>query len=163
MVFFLGASADWIERFRLYWYPRLHPYLERFGGYGVGTVGYNQYVGHVDEDEEVIEEELVSAGFQRNPIACLKSLPDGRVSEGSWAIRSRTDPTGEINRGMQVHVTFFERDDGEPGREVYAHYEDDWRASPSRHLREVNFDAERGAALAIELIDEYTFLSRIPK
>lgn len=81
--FLLDSDDDWIENTRRRLYPRLHPVLERFGGYAVGGVGFNQYVGTFDEDEEDIEEELADAGARRNPIACLKNLPDGRVSEGS--------------------------------------------------------------------------------
>lgn len=163
MKFLLDADDDWQEGFRRFWYPRLHPVLERFGGYGVGLVGDEQYVGHFDEDEEAIEEELVSAGFRRNPIACLKSLPDGRVSEGSWSVLAADDLTGSVAYGMQLHISLFERDDGQPGREIYAHYEDDWRVSPSPHLRGENLDLLRGVVLAVVLIDDHTFLFRISK
>lgn len=150
--YFLGADDDWQEDFRSYAYPRLHPLLTPFGGYGVGRVGWNQYVGTVSIDEEVLEEELVALGFERNPIACFKSLPDGRESEGSWALRDdRLDP----NR--QLHITIFERDDGEPGRVVYGHEEYDWRVRPFWHLQGKDFDPEGGAEYARELIDGRTF------
>jgi hypothetical protein len=159
--FLLGSDDDWIENVRLWLYPRLHPILERYGGYGIGGVGNRQYVGFFDEDEEVIEEEMEAAGGRRNPIACLKSLSDGRVSEGSWAFLAEDDPTGVIEPGMQVHITLFDREDGEPGRELYAHYEDDWRTSPRSHLKETNFDIQQGVEIATELIDEHTYLIRL--
>jgi hypothetical protein len=155
--FLIDADDDWQEGFRSYAYPRLHPYLKPFGGYGVGTVGYNQYVGTVSIDEEVLEEEFVDLGFYRNPIACFKNLPDGRESEGSWALRSRHDQNSRLDPGRQLHVTLFEREDGEPGRELYAHEEYDWQVYPIRHLREVDFDPEAGSAYARELIDTRTF------
>lgn len=73
------------------------------------------HAGVFHEDEEVLEEELYTLGFRRNPIACFKSLPDDRPSEGFWSIRAGDDPLERIEPGMQVHDTMFERDDGEPG------------------------------------------------
>lgn len=159
MRFLLDADDDWIEGFMVAVYPSLHPILKPFGGYAVGTVGYNQYVGTFEEDEEVIEEELVAAGALRNPVACLKSLRDGRVEEGNWRVTFRNDPLGKIEPGFQLHIHLFERADGLPGRELYAHYEDDWAVSPIAHLREKNFSVEKGVELAQELIDEHTFLT----
>lgn len=152
----LGSDDDWIEIFRQAVYPQLHPYLKPFGGYGVGHVGENQYLGKVNENEGAIEQELDDRG-RRNPVACLKSLTDGRVSEGSWVVLHEDAPA-LIEEGMQLHITLFVRSDGEPGRELYAHYEDDWRASPFAHLREKNFDVERGVALGSTYFDEHTYL-----
>lgn len=152
----LDANDDWIETLRLTLYPKLHPYLEPFGGYAVGSVGSGQYVGTLDEGEETIEDALDDRG-RRNPIACLKSLDDGRVSEGSWVLLHGDCP-GLIEAGMQVHITLFKRADGEPGRELYAHYEDDWRVAPIPHLRATNFDASVGVDLATEYLDEHTHL-----
>ncbi|MFC7199500.1 hypothetical protein [Halospeciosus flavus] len=156
--FLLDSDDDWIETVRRVLYPRLHPYLVPFGGYGVGTTTLNQYVAHLDEDEEAIEEELVAAGGERNPIACFKTLPDGRLSEGSWRFTHATDPTGRVEPGMQLHITLFERDDGLPGREVYAHYEDDWMADASGHLKGANFSASKGVSYATVLFDNHTYL-----
>lgn len=151
-----NANDDWQEGVRRRWYPLIHPFIEPFGGYAVGTVGGNQYVGVLAEAEDAIEDALDDRG-RRNPIACLKSLEDGRVSEGSWAILHGDSPD-LVEPGMQLHVTMFVRSDGEPGRELYAHLEDDWRVSPLAHLREKNFDPERGVALAMEYFDTHTHL-----
>lgn len=61
---------------------------------------------------------------------------------------------------MQVHVTMFDRDDGEPGRELYAHYEDDWRVSLRDHLAETHFSSSAGVEYTKELIDNRTYLIR---
>jgi hypothetical protein len=61
---------------------------------------------------------------------------------------------------MQLHLTLFERQDGKAGREIYAHYEDDWRVSPLPHLRAENFSERQGVELLTELIDEHSFLVR---
>ncbi|UBF22187.1 hypothetical protein HRTV-2_gp39 [Halorubrum virus HRTV-2] len=161
--FLLDSDDDWQEKTRRSLYPWLHPRLQRLGDligvpmYAMGGVGHNQYVGKLDEGEEAIEIDLVDLGFRRNPIACLKSLPDGRVSEGSWALVHEDAPE-VIEPGMQLHVTMFERDDGQPGREIYAHYEDDWRTSPLTHLREKNFSVLKGVEIAREYLDSESFL-----
>lgn len=156
MNFLLDSDDDWIETVRRRYYPRLHPYLKRVGGYGIGHVGQAQYVGTFDESEDVIEDELDDRG-RRNPIACFKSLHDGRKSEGSWAIL-HTDSPDLVAPGMQLHLTLFERKDSKPGRELYAHYEDDWRVSPIKHLREANFDVATGVELTTKYVNEHTFL-----
>lgn len=152
----VSSNDDWIEPFRRTLYPKLHPYLELVGGYGVGHVGEKQYIGKLDESEDAIEVELDDRG-RRNPIACLKSLDDGRVSEGSWVLLHGDNPA-LIEEGMQVHITMFQREDGETGRELYAHYEDDWRSAPLDHLRENNFSASDGVTRATEYLDEHTYL-----
>ena len=157
--FLLDSDDDWQEGLRAWLYPRLHPLLKQFGGYGVGETRLNQYVGKFSEGEESIELELVDAGFRRNPIACFKSLPDGRASEGSWVLLNEDAPD-YVAPGMQLHVTMFERDDGQKGREIYAHYEDDWRSAPVAHLRAKNFNAAAGVDIAGDYLDERTFLVR---
>lgn len=154
----VDADDDWQEGFRRFWYPRLHHVLALFGGYGTGHVGKAQYVGLLRADEELIEEEMVRAGARRNPLAAYKRLSDGRLSEGSWVFLSDDDPSGRVEEGMQLHITLFERADGEPGREVYAHYEDDWRDSPSAHLRGENMSATAGVSMAVEVFFDYTRL-----
>ncbi|UBF19989.1 hypothetical protein HRTV-22_gp34 [Halorubrum virus HRTV-22] len=157
--FLLDSDDDWQEGLRAWLYPRLHPFLTPFGGYGVGETRLNQYVGAFSEGEESIELELVDAGFRRNPIACFKSLPDGRESEGSWVLIPEDAPD-YVAPGMQLHVTMFKRADGQKGREMYAHYEDDWRSAPFAHLRAKNFSAAAGVDIARDYLDKETFLVR---
>lgn len=158
----LNADDDWIESLRLYFYPKLHDPLSDLGDligvdlYALGHVGQSQFVGVLEEDEDTIEEEIDNAA-ERNPIACLKSLEDGRTSEGSWVLRHEDNPD-LVEEGMQVHITMFDREDGGKGREIYAHYEDDWRAAPLAHLREKNFSSERGAEIATEYLDNHSYL-----
>lgn len=157
----LGPKHDWIEWFRRILFPFLHPALRRFGGYSIGTVGENQYVGTFDEDEEIIEQEIAATGAIRNPVAAFKTQRDGRLSEGSWAFLHKSDPSYRTEPGMQVHITMFERRDGKPGRELYAHYEHDWRESPAEHLAEIGFDVARGVSIAKEIVDDHTYLIRL--
>jgi len=159
---YLNADDDWIESLRLYLYPKLHEPLSGFGDsigvrlYATGGVGGNQYVGTLSENEEVIEKELDERAV-RNPIACLKTLPDGRVSEGSWVLLHDENPA-LIEPGMQLHLTMFDREDGEAGREIYAHYEDDWRTAPLAHLRGKNFNPKEGVSIATEYFNDETYL-----
>lgn len=160
----LNSNDDWIESFRQSLYPRIHPLLSAFGDkigvnlYAIGHVGKAQYVGKFDEGEEAIEREFDDRG-ERNPVAALKSLEDGRTSEGSWVVLHEHAPT-LIEPGMQLHFTLFVREDGETGRELYAHYEDDWRAAPLAHLRSKNFSPTKGVNIAETFLDEYTNLVR---
>lgn len=161
--YLLDSDDDWIEATRRKIYPKIHDELVSLGDligirlFATGTVGWNQYVGKFDEDEESIEEELEALSSIRNPIACLKELRDGRLSEGSWVLLHEDYPE-LIEEGMQLHFTLFERDDGQPGREVYAHYEDDWRVSPIAHLRGENWDVKHGVKIAGEVFNDSTFL-----
>lgn len=152
----LDADDDWMEGVRRKWLPRLHPFIEVVGGYSVGTVYGEQYVGHAFEPEDVVEEALEERA-RRNPIACLKSLEDGRVSEGSWVVLHDDCPE-LVEPGMQLHITLFAPENDNIGRELYAHYEDDWRVRPFAHVREENFQPVRGAEMATVFFDEYTFL-----
>lgn len=154
--YLIDSNDDWQEQLRRNYYPKLHKYLKPFGGYATGHVGEKQYIGKFNEDEDAIEAELDDRG-RRNPIACLKSLSDGRVSEGSWVILHEDCPD-LVEEGMQIHMTLFVRADGKSGREIYAHYEDDWRSAPIAHLRESNFQVEKGAKLGTEYVNEYTNL-----
>lgn len=159
----LDADDDWQEGFRRRVFPRIHRALVSIGDsigvplYAAGTLWYVGHAATLDEGEEVIEEELVELGFRRNPVACFKSLKDGRRSEGSWALIHEDGPD-VVEPGMQLHVTLFERGDGRPGRELHAHYEDDWRSAPISHLRAEKFSYDEGVARLVELLDEETFL-----
>lgn len=156
------ADDDWQEGLRARLYPRLHGPLDRLGArlgvplYAVGTFRGEHPVGYLEEDEEVIETELVALGARRNPVACYKSLPDGRTSEGSWCFTHRDLPE-YVERGMQLHLTLFTSERG-PGREIYAHYEDDWRVSPLKHLRAANYNPGLGRIRARELLDRESHL-----
>lgn len=159
----LNADDDWQESLRATWYPRLHPYLVNVGGYGVGNVSENQYTGKVEINEDALEELLVDLGFERNPIACYKTTEDGRGSEGSWVLLSHNDPGDFVKDGYQLHVTLFERRDGEAGRELYAHHEPDWRQSPIKHLYPAKFpgvtwDTDKAAEYTEQLLNERTYV-----
>lgn len=151
--------ADWHEPLRKYLYPHLHPFLELFGGYGVGTVSDTQLVCVLGTDEEVIEKELAEVGFVRNPISAYKTHPDSRESEGSWVLLAADDPCNRLDDGRQLHITLLPRNDGQPGREVFAHDEYDWRKHPLKHLREEHFRARDGVQHAKHIIDEHTYFS----
>lgn len=78
----LDANDDWIEALRRWLWPKLHPLLDPFGGYAVGTAGDDQHVVTLDVGEESFEETLVELGFVRNPIACYKHKVDRDAVRG---------------------------------------------------------------------------------
>jgi hypothetical protein len=161
----IGSDDDWIEPLRNYLFPRLHSYASKFGEligvplYATANVGWNQYVGYFEENEDDIEVELQEVGMVRNPVAALKTLPDGRESEGSWVLLHENAPD-VVDPGMQLHLTLFKFDSDKAGREVYAHYEDDWRDSPIDHTEAENFSPKMGVKLARSYLDENSFLLR---
>ena len=156
----VNDDDDYVEEVRGYLYPKLHPYLVKFTpAYGVGQMTQKEYVGAVKENEETVESELVDLGFVRNPIACYKSLQDGRESEGSWVLLPERDDHGVLERDdQQLHVTLFQRKAGAPGRALYAHREFDWRDRPMAHLRGKALSRQDGRSMTRELLNEYSFL-----
>jgi len=162
--FAIDADDDYVEKFRGYVYPRIHEFLTEYTpAYGVGTVGERQYAGKVGEPEEVIEREFVDLGLVRNPIACYKSHPDGRESEGSWVLIAERDEYDLLpSEEYQLHITLFPRRDDKRGREVYAHQEIDWRDAPMKHLRGVDFKPKHGAQDAKTLLHDHSYLTLKP-
>lgn len=162
--FIIDSDDDWQEGFRATYYPWLNSHLESIGKkigiplYATGHVSNSQYIGVALEGEETIEEELVKAGFRRNPIACYKSLKDGRKSEGSWVLLHEDAPE-YVEKEMQIHLTLFEAEIDNSYRELYAHYEDDWRTSWLKHLKETNFSTKVGVEKATDVINDETFLT----
>jgi hypothetical protein len=155
----LNADDDYMEEFRGYWYPRLHPLLDKYTpAYGKASVSERQLVGTVDVTEETLEEELVDIGFVRNPLAAYKIHEDGRESEGSWVLLEEHDEYDIIDPGMQLHLTLFKSHAKVDGRAIYAHYEDDWRVSPLAHLRSENLSGAVGAQKAHRLLDAKSFV-----
>ncbi len=69
-----------------------------------------ELVGLIDAPPEEVEQLLWDAGAVRQPLAALKTLPDGRKEVGSWAFRDG------LLAETQTHVILF---DGDPrGRDV---------------------------------------------
>jgi hypothetical protein len=151
-MFGLDTEDDWIEEARRFLYPRIHPYLTKYGGYGIGTTTWDQYVYSALADDQTIEEALWDCGFRRNPVAAYKSLPDGRESQGSWVLWHEEAPH-IVEWGKQLHVTLFYAPDGIPGYELYAHYEYDWRRFPRRHLRGDDIEVESAVRITRNLLD----------
>lgn len=144
----LDENDDYWEALRRFYLPKLM---------GSGTVTPDQYTGYFRESEEAIEAELVDLGFRRNPIAYFKEHTDGRQSEGSWVLLHEDAPD-VIPRGMQLHLTLFACNNG-TWRDVYAHYEYDWRKHPILHLLEIEFSADAGIHLARRVLNDHSFLT----
>jgi len=144
----LGADDDYWPMIR----RRLLPLLDKVGAtsglYAAHQQSPSEFVGVVEEiDEGQLERELEAAGFHRNPLASLKTSPQGWESDGSWArrhgrirwlgdaLREVSLPiagpvarmlgrffqsSGEVFAKRQTHVTLYAR---ENGVWLYAHSE----------------------------------------
>jgi len=173
----LGADDDWIEPLRRWLYPKIHPHLKKYGGYGIGHVSDVQYVCTIPEGEEHFEE-IIDNHWERNPISSYKTHSDGRESSGSWRLRGKTDPYGLINdEKMQLHVTLFDSssssssdetsdsvdeasdDASQRHTDVYCHQEYDWMVDPRKHLSETHMDSELGRRKCLQYIDLHTDLN----
>lgn len=152
----LGADDDWIESFRRTWYPRFHGTLARFGGFGVAVTPHHGYALTLDTDEETLEQELVAAGFIRNPVAAYKTHTDGRPSEGSWVLLREEVPA--LPRDRQLHVTLFPSSSGS-GIDLYAHEEYDWRVRPVAHLRSKDLNRTNAVEKVRRILDERTYFN----
>jgi len=144
----LGPAADGWEYVR----RGLWPLLDRLAP-GMHYASYEltdrELVGLIDAPSEEVEQLLWEAGFVRQPLAALKTLPDGRKEVGSWAFRdSLLAPT-------QTHVILFEGIlEGETL--VAAHQEASpllpWTALD--HYRGRGLDVEAGERAVRERLDE---------
>lgn len=113
----------------------------------------NRFVGRVPMPEEEFEEVLHDLGFERNPLASLKSLRSGEVEEGSWR------KVGFEESEMQLHLVLY---DGEPMRSgdagytyLYAHWEYRWDIHPWKHYRGHDLNGPEGVRRMKKMLDEY--------
>jgi len=144
----LGPAADGWEYLR----RSLLPLLDRLAP-GTHYASYEltdrELVGLIDAPPEEVEQLLWEAGAVRQPLAALKTLPDGRKEVGSWAFRE-----GLLAR-TQDHVILFEGIlEGETL--VAAHQEASpllpWTALD--HYRGRGLDVEAGERAVRERLDE---------
>jgi len=149
----LGPAADGWEYLR----RGVWPLLDRLAP-GTHYASYEltdrELVGLIDAPPEEVEQLLWNAGAVRQPLAALKTLPDGRKEVGSWAFRdSLLAPT-------QTHVVLFEGIlEGETL--VAAHEEPSpllpWTALD--HYRGRGYDVEAGERAVRERLDEGVWAS----
>jgi hypothetical protein len=142
----LGPDADWVEVVRAVCLPLLDPVVERLvGGVGAAYEISDHEVVYVVDDVEAFEHRLWQAGYRRNVMSALKTLPDGTDQASAWVLR---DPA-IVGERMQVDVQVF--DDGR----VAAHHEpssalrwlvEDWTVLRD-HYRGVGYDPVAGADL----------------
>lgn len=154
----MGHQRDWFnEQFRRRVWPKLHPLLQRVGGYAIGVTPENQLAAVFEQDIEEVEHQVMhSLGFGRNNIACLKHRETGEWSDGSWVWR----PDGWLSE-MQLHITLYDGifdGEGMAGQSevttAYAHWEDNYWVSPFDHLDGANFQPREGVRRFQEMLDE---------
>jgi hypothetical protein len=107
----------------------------------------SQYVGCVDMSEERFEEELAQLGFERNPLASLKTRAGtSEVEEGSfrWVPNSPT----KLNTDYQLHCVIYDGSlipDANTGETyVYTHWEKRWDREPMAHYNSEDFQPKLG-------------------
>jgi len=125
--------------------------------YVQGAVYDSQYVGCIDMSEERFEEELAKLGFERNPLASLKTRAGtSEVEEGSFRWVPH-EPT-ELDTDYQLHCIIYDGSlvpDADTGvTYVYAHWEKRWDRAPIAHYREVGFAPVKGRRMMREKLDE---------
>jgi hypothetical protein len=150
----MSHNNDYIERWRRFWYPKFHKALSIVGLYATAGVDERQYAFTLSIDEERAEEIFLhELGFERNPLSAYKTHVDGRESELSLRLVNTPE---YVEDGMQLHLTLFERKDGKPGRDVYAHYEDDWEHAPIDHVRSKHMSLSEGVARSRAVLKQQT-------
>lgn len=97
----LGPAADFWEYARRLVWPLLDRVARRHGHYAAYEIGEREVVGVLDATPGEAEQLLWDAGARRQPLAALKTLPDGRTECGSWAFRD------SLLAETQVHVVLF--------------------------------------------------------
>lgn len=138
---------DYWEEIRSRSIPVIHDVLEKYGGYAEMDADKDEYLATVEHGPEEFEEYLAKWGFQRNPVAALKTRWDGETEIGSWR-RCYAEENGEIVAGgksakWQLHVRLY------PGPEdgtvdVHAHWEINWAHHPVKHYRGEDNSVEEG-------------------
>lgn len=146
----LGPTADFWELLRRLGLPLLEHVATRVpveGIYVSYELDFKEVVGTIDADPERVEELLWDAGFTRQPLAALKTLPTGETEVGSWAFRDHPlAPT-------QIHVVLFAKD----GRTVLAAHEEYSPLNPwyaLAHYQGQGYDAAAGARAVRRRLDE---------
>ena len=145
-VYWHGYAPTWIKGPRAtFWNPlrrALLPALDRLlagkvGGYAAYELDNSEFVGTIVGSIEDVEELLYEQGYERMPLAALKSLEDGRVEQASWAHRD-----APFDR-EQTHVMLFE---GTGGVDVFAHREPSaiHPATAYAHYRGRGYDVDAG-------------------
>jgi hypothetical protein len=123
LVLWYGYAPDWLKGPRATWWntlrrlllPLLDSAARRRGlGYASYEISDREFGGTVDASIGEVEATLWELGFERMPLAALKTTPDGRVEQGSWAYRQ--GPLAD----RQLHVMLFEADSGV---DLYVHNE----------------------------------------
>jgi len=157
----MGHKLDWIEKLRLWLIPKLGVIAQHLSEksdkpiYVSYDLHNREFVGRVPMNEESFEKKLDEMGFERNPIAALKTLEStGELEEGSWR---KVYP--EEHPDWQLHVILYDGEKqhnaGDTGYTyVYAHWELRWDTKPWKHYRGVKYNPDKGVKKMKKLLNE---------
>lgn len=163
-----NPTSDILERVRRFAIPKLGVlvnYINEHTGqdlYVEGPTTPSQFVGRVEMSEEEFEEVLEEMGFQRNPLASLKThTRTNEIEEGSFRWLGTQQPpwTADYDDRFQLHVIIYDGKlvpDADVGETyVYAHWEYRWDTDPIKHYRSVDWDAEQGVEMMQRFLDSH--------
>lgn len=151
----LGPAADGWEILRRLVWPLLDRVARRRldgGHYAAYELGAKEVVGVIDAPPEEVEQLFWDAGAVRQPLAALKTLPDGRVERGSWAFRS------SLLARKQTHVMLFQAPEG---RTLVAAHQEANALNPlvaMDHYRGVGMDVNAGEREVRRRLDKEVWL-----
>lgn len=157
----MSHKHDWWERVRRRIVPLLG-YVSLFFEEATGENYYvmsetrdNQFVARVPMGEEEFEECLHEMGFERNPMASLKShARTEEVEEGSFRKIGYED-----HPKYQLHVILYDGNEIPNAKNghtfVYAHWELRWDVHPIRHYRGENASVKEGVTRMRRLLEDH--------
>lgn len=155
----MGHTQDWWESLRLWLIPKIGRVAQRLNEttdeniYTSYEIHNNEFVGRVDIPEEEFEKTLDDIGFERNPIAALKTLSStGETEEGSWR---KLYPEKHPNK--QLHIMLFDGSEINNAPTgcvyIYAHWELRWDTDPIKHYHGEVYSAEKGVQKMKNMLD----------
>jgi hypothetical protein len=156
----MGHEQDYWEGWRRFVIPKLGAIVQfldeltRRELYVTSVSRNKEFVGAVQMGEEAFEKYLHKRGFERNPLASLKTIESTDEKEdGSWR---EINPDGE--KEFQLHVTFYDgkkiQNSDSDTVYIYAHYEYRWDVAPIKHYKAIDMDRKRGVELMRKYLDE---------
>lgn len=155
----MNHASDYWESIRRIVIPKIGKVVQAFNEryrqnlYVTGKSRNQELVGRVPMGEEEFEEVLSELGFERNPLASLKTRRGDEIEEGSF----RKIYPSEYPE-WQLHVVIYDGsqiNNANTGETfVYAHWEYRWDVHPWKHYRGHDFNPDKGVKLMKKYLNE---------
>lgn len=156
----MGHKHDISERVRNYILPKIGAFFQFLNDitgsdlYATSESRRRQFVARVDMGEEEFEKVLHRMGFERNPLASLKSVVDtSETEEGSFRkIYPEEHPEWQLHAILYDGSNVQNANTGETF--IYAHWEYRWDVYPWKHYRGHKFNADKGVRRMRKYLNE---------